>query len=162
MSKEQDLFYEKQHQYNIKQKEMFHEWLQDALKQKEDSLFKEIVKFIGREWSVLRTVEKEKIDEFCENLWDNQDDIKKGEYKWNDSKYHAYSYESKICFLIKPEKYKLIYDGNVRKALNNATKDNWQKEADAKVKCCYGNKKISEKDAYEIDWNLWLEGYKKQ
>ncbi len=141
---------------------MFHEWLQNALKQKEDSLFKEIVKFIGREWSVLRTVEKGKIDKFCKDLWDKKDEIKEGKYEWNKSKYKAYSYESKICFLIKPESYKLIYDGNVRKALNNATKDHWQKEANDIVKRYYRTEKINAKQAFEIDWILWLDGYKKQ
>lgn len=156
-----DSFYEKQHQYNIKQKEMFHEWFQNALKPENESLFKEIVKFIGREWSVLRTVEKGKIDEFCTNLWKNRAKIQDGTYKWNKSKYKAYSYESKICFLIMPEKYKLIYDGNVRKALNNATKDNWQKEANDKIKDYYKTEEINTKQAFEIDWILWLDGYKK-
>ena len=158
MNKEKDSFYEKQRQYNIKQKEMFHKWFQEALE--DESLFIEIVKFVGREWSVLRSVKKGKIDEFCKNLWKNRKKIQSGKYEWNKSDYNAYSYESKICFLIKPECYKLIYDGNVRKALNNTTKDNWQKEANDRVKCYYKTEKISAKQAFEIDWVLWLEGYK--
>lgn len=157
MDLEKDSFYEKQHQYNIAQKEMFHNWLQDAIKNNKRILFCEIVKFIGREWSVLRTVEKEELDEFCNNLWKNREKIQKGTYKWNNSEYNAYSYESKICFLINPEYYKLIYDGNVRKALNKATKDNWQDKADK----YYQNNNNKEKIPFEIDWTLWLEGSKK-
>ena len=102
-------------------------------------------------------VSTNELDEFCNNLWKNREKIQKGTYKWNNSEYNAYSYESKICFLINPEYYKLIYDGNVRKALNKATKDNWQDKADK----YYQNNNNKEKIPFEIDWTLWLEGSKK-
>lgn len=98
---------------NIEQKRMFHKWLTKAVDDENFDLFKNVVKFIGEQWSVIRTVKSEKFHDFCLNLWNEMKSIKGGTYRWYDnSEFNAYSYESKICFLLYPNKYKLIYDKN--------------------------------------------------
>lgn len=128
---------------NLFQKQLFRKYLIDAILHDNKEDFSKIVEAIGIQWGVRRTVsnkiqheneikESESTEstneiksvihkgfnEFTEYLWNNKDVILSGKYNnWNKSEFEAYSYESKICFLLNPKHYKVIYDSHNRKAV---------------------------------------------
>lgn len=141
-------------------KKFFREWLLDALEEGDKNSFEECVLNIGKEWHVIRTVETNKQKKFINNLWENRDKIKNGTYNaWASSKYKAYSYENKVCFLINPAHYKIIYDGNNRKSLRKITnvsyfQKDWQKGVDDYYEKYHkGETRICK--IFEIDFDLW-------
>lgn len=140
-----------------------------ALQENNKDFFSNCVVHIGKEWHVSRTVSSEERDGFIESLWNHRAEIQSGAYEWNKSEYEAYSYESKICYVINPVHYKLIYDSRNRAALKTAYpdrknaafgKDNWQ----ALVDDYYRQKlQFSPKDTkaditriFAEDFNLWF------
>lgn len=102
---------------NIAVKHVFRAELLNAIAKNDKEAFKKCVEQIGKDWHVSRTVENEEKKEFREDLWKNKEAILSNKYEWNKSLYSAYSYESKICFLLNPVYYKLIYDGLNKAAL---------------------------------------------
>jgi hypothetical protein len=102
---------------NVAVKHVFRAELLNAIAKNDKGAFKTLVEQIGKDWHVSRTVETEEKEEFREDLWKNKEAILSNKYEWNKSQYSAYSYESKICFLLNPVYYKLIYDGLNKKAL---------------------------------------------
>lgn len=102
---------------NIAVKHVFRAELLNAIAKNDKGAFKKCVEQIGKDWHVSRTVENEEKKEFREDLWKNKEAILSNKYEWNKSLYSAYSYESKICFLLNPVYYKLIYDGLNKAAL---------------------------------------------
>lgn len=119
--------------FNIYAKLIYRKWLMDAIEKNEYESFKDCVLNLGIEWHVIRTVKKVKREDFYKNLWDNRKKIQNGTYSgWAESPYDAYSYESKVCFLINPQYYKLIYDSKNRDALHkkNCKPANWQDVVD--------------------------------
>lgn len=150
---------------NLKTKEFFHIWLNKAIDKKNRELFCTCVEILGKVWNVKRTVPSEQFDVFAEHLFKNGKQIQKHEYKfWEKAfevKTHAHSYESKICFAIAPEKYSLIYDGNVRTALKQAKIKVDLENFDTEAKKYTENKKCKTKEDYfELDFKLWQEGKK--
>ena len=159
--------------WNIETKKIFYTWINKAINEKKKEEFNKCVKEIGRAWHVSRNVAEGCEDVFCNHLWDNKDNIRKGDYNFckkaallkteNGKKSHAFSYESKVCFLIAPEKYKIIYDENNRASLNNelshkVTLNNFQDSVDEyieKYKKEYNKKNLSIEDYFEIDYKLW-------
>ena len=102
---------------NVAAKYMFRKQLLDAIRKNNMNAFKECVEQIGKDWHVARTVETVFRSKFIDYMWRNKGKILSGTYKWHKSKYNAYSYESKICFLINPLHYKIIYDSKNAEAL---------------------------------------------
>ena len=102
---------------NVAVKHVFRAELLNAIAKNDKGAFKTLVEQIGKDWHVSRTVENEEKKEFREDLWKNKEAILSNKYEWNKSQYSAYSYESKICFLLNPVYYKLIYDERNKKAL---------------------------------------------
>ena len=102
---------------NVAVKHVFRAELLNAIAKNDKGAFKTLVEQIGKDWHVSRTVETEEKEEFREDLWKNKEAILSNKYEWNKSQYSAYSYESKICFLLNPVYYKLIYDGLNKAAL---------------------------------------------
>ena len=102
---------------NVAVKHVFRAELLNAIAKNDKEAFKKCVEQIGKDWHVSRTVENEEKKEFREDLWKNKEAILSNKYEWNKSLYSAYSYESKICFLLNPVYYKLIYDGLNKAAL---------------------------------------------
>ena len=113
------------------------------------------MQFIGIQWGVIRTVlsddtakynecnqnlteeenqqeseviKKIKFSDFVENLWNNKKKILSGEYTDWTKEGHPHSYESKICFLINPKHYKIIFDSQNRESLGKSTykAEEWQ------------------------------------
>lgn len=142
-------------EFNISAKIIYRKWLMDAIEKNEYESFKDCVLNLGIEWHVIRTVKKVKREDFCKNLWNNRKNIQNGTYSgWAESHYDAYSYESKVCFLINPQYYKLIYDSKNRDALNKKSckSANWQNVVD----------KYYEEHKLEKDVNKYYEKDKKE
>lgn len=116
-------------EFNISVKIIYRKWLMEAIEKNEYESFKDCVLNLGTEWHVIRTVKKENQKDFCKNLWNNRKNIQNGTYNWWTG---APSYKSKVCFLINPQYYKLIYDSKNRDAINeeNFKPANWQDAAD--------------------------------
>ena len=161
---------------NVYQKETFREFLLDSIQNDDQVSFEKIVRAIGIAWGVIRTVIKDspKVDreieetaekfskkqtfsEFVGELWKNKDKILTGKYKEWSAKGHPHSFESKICFLLNPKYYKVIYDSHNRKALGNINypATDWQLTVD-KYFTDHGFNHLSEHDIFLNDCNLWL------
>ena len=171
---------------NIFQKNLFRKYLIDAITCDDKKGFKDVVQFIGIQWGVIRTVlsddtancnecnqnpteeenqqESEVIknmtfSDFVNNLWENKKKIHSGEYTDWTKKGHPHSYESKICFLINPKHYKIIFDSQNRKSLGKSKckAEEWQ----GIVNKYFEDNKIDSLSIDEIflnDCNLWLKG----
>ena len=171
---------------NIFQKKLFRKYLIDAITRDDEKDFEDVVRFIGIQWGVIRTVlsdDKAKCNEcnqnpteeenqqeselikkmifsnFVENLWENKKKILSGEYTDWTKEGHPHSYESKICFLINPKHYKIIFDAQNRKSLGKSTykAEEWQ----GIVNNYFEDNKLDSLSIDEIflnDCNLWLKG----
>ena len=151
---------------NVAVKHVFRAELLNAIAKNDKEAFKKCVEQIGKDWHVSRTVENEEKKEFREDLWKNKEAILSNKYEWNKSLYSAYSYESKICFLLNPVYYKLIYDGLNKKALTEfyksindtrkVNKETWQETVEH-----YYSKTLSfsPKDETDID-RIFREDFK--
>ena len=147
-------------EFNISAKIIYRKWLMDAIEKNEYESFKDCVLNLGIEWHVIRTVKKVKREDFYKNLWDNRKNIQNGTYNWWTG---APSYKSKVCFLINPQYYKLIYDSKNRDAINeeNFKPANWQDVVDKYYEKDKKEFLKSEKDVlkiFEIDYYLWNKG----
>ena len=150
---------------NVAVKHMFRAELLNAIAKNDKGAFKKCVEQIGKDWHVSRTVENEEKKEFREDLWKNKEAILSNKYEWNKSQYSAYSYESKICFLLNPVYYKLIYDGLNKAALTEfyksindtrkVDKETWQET----VEHYYSTLSFSPKDETDID-RIFREDFK--
>ena len=151
---------------NVAVKHVFRAELLNAIAKNDKGAFKKCVEQIGKDWHVSRTVENEEKKEFREDLWKNKEAILSNKYEWNKSQYSAYSYESKICFLLNPVYYKLIYDERNKKALiefyksindtRKVDKETWQETVEH-----YYSKALSfsPKDETDID-RIFREDFK--
>jgi len=158
---------------NITEKHLLRKALLKALKENKKDFFYNCVEHIGTAWHVTRTVGTEEKDDFIESLWNHRAEIQSGDYEWNKSEYEAYSYESKVCFLINPVHYKLIYDSQNRVALKavytdlkNAafSKDNWQVRVDdyysQKLKFSPTDTEADIMRIFAEDFDLWFKNEK--
>ena len=117
---------------NVSKKIVYSKWLKKVIarhgnEEQYPPEFMEIVELVENDWSVSRTVPLANRETFMQYLWKNRGDIERGTYDWSGStfvsvrgdgvKNHAYSYESKICFLVNPKAYKLIFDSRNREAM---------------------------------------------
>ena len=154
---------------NIEQKRLFHKWLKKAIEQKDYALFKSIIEIVGKEWHVFRNVKSGDFPKFANNLWEHIKDIQNATYLWHKSQYQAYSYESKICFLINPSKYRLIYDDNIKATLKSKNKlkkftnqsikkENWMEVVNDYYEKCVESNPSKPEDFFQIDCDLWADG----
>ena len=172
---------------NIFQKKLFRKYLIDAITRDDAAEdFKNVVYFIGIQWGVIRTVlsddtakcnecnqnlteeenqqeseliKKIKFSDFVENLWNNKKKILSGEYTDWTKEGRLHSYESKICFLINPKHYKIIFDSQNRESLGKSKckAEEWQ----GIVNKYFEDNKLDSLSIDEIflnDCNLWLKG----
>ncbi|MGI5102361.1 hypothetical protein [Treponema vincentii] len=146
---------------NVAVKHVFRAELLNAIAKNDKGAFKKCVEQIGKDWHVSRTVETEEKEEFREDLWKNKEAILSNKYEWNKSQYSAYSYESKICFLLNPVYYKLIYDGLNKAALTEFYKSiNDTRKVDKEtVEHYYSTLSFSPKDETDID-RIFREDFK--
>lgn len=180
--------------WNLTSKRIFHEAFTKVLKDDNYDEFVKWVGRVGDAWNVKRTISLTKGNEdnfnrFCEHVWKNRENIQKRTYKYwekGKNKYwekndpeenkaialkkgekttHAHSYESKICFLIAPEKYKLINDSINRenmKTLLNEDKDYTYEEFDNNIDKCLEEMDSNYKEGttdpeyyFKADYQLW-------
>lgn len=136
---------------------------------------------IGKEWNALHLWDDETSDAVAKYLWTNLNKILDGSFKIG---VHAYPYshgvknkqtkvkeavmpvfESKICFLLNPSAYKLVFDSRNRKSIKELVKKDKFKYEDASlwselVKNFYKENLsdlVSRKSDYDIvDSYFWL------
>lgn len=171
-NKENDIIKIVNKEINVAKKRIYSKSLNEIIKDfnKEKDCpadFINLVEFIGKDWNVMRTMPCTKRCDFAKHLWENTEKIKNGKYEWWNSEFNAYSYESKICFLIAPEKYKLIYDSNNCKSMKKAQKDgnlnielqinkeNWQKIANEYYLIKGKENSENPDDFFKIDFETW-------
>lgn len=160
---------------NLFQKRLFRDYLLRAISAGNEELFKKVVEFIGTQWGVRRTISNKKIsseeekeiseiesnfDKFAKHLWDNKEKILNGTFVINALSLNANSYESKICFLLNPCFYKIIFDSHNRKAIGKEKCDysEWQKEVDVYYEKTFGKNTYTIEEYFLNDCNLWLKG----
>lgn len=132
------------------------------LKYKKDKAgFREILhSVVGKGSGVLRNVKKDDFPSFAEYVRKNLSKIESGEYDIfsveSFSGKKPTSFISKICHIVNPKDYPIIWDENVRKVLKvGSSRKEWQnklEEFKSKQKC-----KTNE-ELYKIDSNLWAQG----
>ena len=118
--------------------------------------FSYAVHWCGRYANVSRTVPKGKFDAFVSWLYDHFDAIKNGTFSYTDnnisdfSKYPR-SWIAKICHIINPHAYPLIWDSHVREWLkkNNITWENAMNDTKSKFQ------NAPDYDIYLYDSTLW-------
>ena len=85
--------------------------------------FKYAVLWCGKRGNVSRTVKKTQFDSFVTYLWGNKDDIKNGLLDFERIPIFDHimplSFVSKVCHIINPKSYPIIYDKRTRRALNS-------------------------------------------
>jgi len=172
-----------QEELNIEQKKMFKKWLLETIDNENE--FKKVVKLIGKAWSVARSLKgagtiEEKYENVSSNLWNNRNLIlgKKGSKNcyddWNKplKDLRVYSYQSKICFLMNPQYYGIIYDSqntaelkrlNKEKSFTDKaiTKENWQGIVSSyyeKQKNITDLNDLNDEEIFKIDYDLWSKG----
>lgn len=139
------------------------EWKKQSRKLLQNAIdtedLKELTKAIiwcGTYGNVIRSVKKGEMEEFAEYILNNKKDILTGKYKvakkWNPNEKSAASYVSKICHILNPQAYPVIYDSRTKKRFkwNDMKKynDNLQEwRNDCKNK--------SDVDLYKKDSDLW-------
>ena len=156
-------------EFNIETKKMYHKWFNKYIKDEDEESFKNAVIAMGKTYNVLRTLPKQEENElndirenFFEDIWNNIPEIKSGKYDWTKEiegikGRHFWSYLSKVCYLISPEKYKIIYDNNNRIRLKELYPEkiwnpkNWQGNIDDGIYDDLVNKYQVELKNYKVD-----------
>ena len=123
--------------------------------------FREILhSVVGKSSGVLRNIKKDDFASFAEYVRKNFSKIESGKFDIfsveNFSGKKPTSFVSKICHIVNPKDYPLIWDENVRKALQIGTR---RKEWQSKVEE-FKSKQIGKKgeELYKIDSELWSQG----
>ena len=123
---------------------------------KDEKEFSEAVLWCGITGNVSRTVAKRSFKEFSNYLFNKRQEILEGKYsllkvKEFDNK-KPISYISKVCHILNPYGYPLIYDSYVRAAVNITTLEEFNKlivnlkeEVNTKTR----------EEIYKIDSALW-------
>lgn len=115
------------------------------------------IKWCGRTGNVSRTVTKEKLDQFCKDVCDLLPIIKSGVFNLKSfnktyPRSKPYSWVSKICHIINPKDYPLIYDSNVCKHFNLKNIDDFN-ELLEEAKNIFKGK--TEREIYEYESSVW-------
>lgn len=137
------------------------------LSAKDKTTFTKAFKWCGDHAGVSRTISGSNLNVVGEWLWKHLDDIKKGTFLINNDSFIAtnasddpptvskypISWISKICHIINPIDYPIIYDGATRGNLKNLGTD-WKCEFE-RLRKLYKSPKISIQEAYKYDSQLW-------
>ena len=115
--------------------------------------FSDAVRLCGNVAHVSRTIPTKEFAAFAEWLYSHLDEIKNGTFSMTISPFGKYpaSWVSKICHIINPHAYPLIWDSHVVAHLKSQN-TNWDEAvADAKAKF----QDASDEDIYLYDSTLW-------
>ncbi len=114
---------------------------------------------VGRGSGVLRNIKTEDFPNFSEYVRKNLSKIKAGNFDFFSVKEFSgkkpTSFISKICHIVNPQKYPLIWDANVRKTLKiGESKTKWEEKISELTQQLTGKEK---EEIYEYDSKLWSE-----
>lgn len=119
--------------------------------------FAQAVKWCGVLGGVTRTVSKKDFEAFAEYLFDQKNDIQKGNFDLDQtpifSKKQPISWTSKICHILNPFAYPLAYDGNVKKTLQIKNIEQFL-QINKDLAKLWKNKR-NRKAAYRLDSTIW-------
>ncbi len=116
------------------------------------------VLWCGLNGNVGRTVKKEDRNFYFGFLYDHLDEIKNGNFDFfrrdEQSRLNKepLSWTSKVCHIVNPKAYPIIWDSNIKKALNLNTEEEWMKKK-LELKVEFGSK--NEIEIYEFDSRIW-------
>ncbi|MEE0878960.1 MAG: hypothetical protein UH788_06755 [Treponemataceae bacterium] len=155
-------------EFNIETKKMYHKWFNKYIKDEDKESFKNAVIAMGNTYGVLRTLPRINREAFFKDIWDNREEIKSGEYDWTKKiegieGRHFWSYLSKVCYLISPEKYKIIYDNNNRIRLKelypetNWNPENWQGNIDGIFDDLVNKYQVELKNCNSLEYYFYLD-----
>lgn len=118
--------------------------------------FKEGVYWCGKNGNVLRTIERNHFEEFAKYIFDNKQSIIDGIFVISKIKRfgrsHPFSLASKVCHIISPINYPLIYDELVRRAFGVRTINEYERLILECRKKVVGKKN---QDVYLLDSKIW-------
>lgn len=164
---------------NVATKCFFHDLFIEAIEKDNYTLFRDGVEQLGISWHVKRNIPDEQFENFATYLWENKGKIQEGKYYyWESDDYKSlnfnntfflkvsrpYSYESKVCFVINPQGYYLIYDSYNCEALVKLHGKKWDdvslKNFHKTAKEYIESKKLStdENEYFKADFELWASG----
>ncbi len=114
---------------------------------------------VGRGSGVLRNIKTEDFPNFAEYVRSNLSKIEAGNFDIFSVKEFSgkkpTSFISKICHIVNPKAYPLIWDTNVRKALKiGESKKKWDEKISELTQQLTGKEK---EEIYEYDSKLWSE-----
>ncbi len=114
---------------------------------------------VGRGSGVLRNIKTEDFPNFAEYVRKNLSKIEAGNFDIFSVKEFSgkkpTSFISKICHIVNPKAYPLIWDANVRKTLKiGESKTKWQEKISELTQQLTGKEK---EEIYEYDSELWSE-----
>lgn len=152
-------------EFNIETKKMYHKWFNKYIKDEDKESFKNAVIAMGNTYGVLRTLPRINREAFFKDIWDNRKKIKSGEYDWTKKieGRHFWSYLSKVCYLVSPEKYKIIYDDNNRIRLNELypekswNPENWQENIDKIFDDLVNKYQVELKNCNSLEYYFYLD-----
>lgn len=126
------------------------------LSTKDLSDFKKAIRWCGVAGNVARTVKKERQEEFAKILFSHLDEINNGTFmSWNNLDIgKPVSWISKICHIINPHMYPIIYDIEIRNKLGIRNLDEYFHFIEvlrSRVKS------IKADDIYKLDSIIWAE-----
>ena len=134
-------------------KKTSYEMLSGSINDKER--FFDAVMWCGRNSSVLRTVSEPYRREFSDWVFDITNTILEGDFHILDvprfGKKRPKSWISKICHILNPWDYPLIYDTHV-KTIMHLTDNNWQSAIEKKR---WNRSGITREDAYYRETMIW-------
>ena len=114
---------------------------------------------VGKGSGVLRNIKTEDFPNFSEYVRSNLSKIEAGKYDIFSVKEFSgkkpTSFISKICHIVNPQKYPLIWDTNVKKTLKiGESKTKWEEKISELTQQLTGKEK---EEIYEYDSKLWSE-----
>lgn len=134
--------------------------------EKDEKAFEEILhSVVGKGGGgVLRNISKDYFSKFSKYILDNLASIKNGTFdifkvkKFPDKQ--PVSFASKICHILNPKAYPVIYDSRVRTALKIGSSKNTEKKWNEKVSEIKSSLtgKESVEDLYNKDFDYWIKG----
>lgn len=134
--------------------------------EKDEKAFEEILhSVVGKGGGgVLRNISKERFPKFSKYILDNLSSIKKGTFdifkvkKFPDKQ--PISFASKICHILNPKAYPLIYDSRVKRALKigsgKKAEEKWNDELSEIKRKLTGKESVE--DLYKLDFDYWIKG----
>lgn len=153
-----DTYEKANYEYSLEWKRIAYKYLNTN----NEKAFEEAIRWIGVTGSVKRTISETNLPDFANYIFESRREIYNGTFKLETLKKYSNkaprSYASKICHILNPKQYPIIYDSKVREALE--IKDNIKaflaKMNDTKLRLG-----LSRKHLYRYDSAEWAKNKNK-